>query len=153
VPLVAELGGHLLPAGRLREGADLGQVVAHRLLDVDVLAEPDRAHHGGRVVVVGRGHEDGVELLAHLVVHLPEVGVGPGLVALPLGLLHRPRHRLVVHVHEGHDLPALEGLVEVRHAAAAHADAGDPEPLAGASCPRKRGQPTGRPCPGASRGA
>ena len=77
--------------GRLDHLAAFEDVVAARLLDVDVLARlagPDRRQ---RVPVVRRGDADHVDVLA--VVDLAEVGLGLGLVAVLLLELARPARR------------------------------------------------------------
>ena len=77
--LVAHLGHHFVAFGGLGEGAGFVDIVGERLLHVDVLAQL----HGGQgnhgVVVVGRGHRYGIEILALLIEQLPPVLIVPGL--------------------------------------------------------------------------
>ncbi len=71
--LVAHLRGHLLLPRELGELPRLPDRVRERLLDKDVLAEVQRRRCDRKVHVIGRRHRDRVDLVAHLVEHLPEI--------------------------------------------------------------------------------
>ena len=73
--LVAHGRGHLVLAGQLAQGPRFVERAGQRLLAEDVLAGADGGGRDDRVGVVGRGHDDGVDLLAHLVEHLAEVAI------------------------------------------------------------------------------
>ena len=104
VPLVAHLGGDLGLGRLLRQGAGLVHRPAQRLLHVDVLAERHGRHGDRRVGVIGRRHDDAVDVLL-LRQHLAVVLVALRLAGLgdqgldvggtPLGGLQpgRGRHR------------------------------------------------------------
>ena len=87
VPLVAHLRDDLVLLGGLHQLADLVDRVRQRLLAVDVLAALDGGHGGHRVGMVGRGDDDRVDLLVHLVEHLAEVAelLGLGIVLEGVG--------------------------------------------------------------------
>ena len=74
---------------RLQELA-FAEGVGQWLLDVNMLAEAHRVHAGGEVRVVGRRHENGVDLVRHLVEHLPEI-LEPRQIRKPLQALERVR--------------------------------------------------------------
>ena len=113
-----------------------------RLLAVDVLLGLAGGHEVQGVPVVGRGDDDGVEVLA--VEQLAEVGVGIGLAA---GLLAGGEQVGLVDVADGGDLAIVvrqEG-VEQLVAAIADADEAEADALVGAedrARPRRR---SGRP--------
>ena len=123
----------------------LGDVVADGLLAVDVLA----GHHGvdrrQGVPVVGRGDDDGVDVLAveQLAIVLDGLGVdAPGLLHLRGGL----GGVAVVDVGRGDELDLLvreEGLHHVV-AAVARADQGEPDLLVGPQDRAARRQHGGR---------
>jgi hypothetical protein len=75
IALVAHLGDHLVLAGGLGEAARLEDGMGDRLLDVHVLAGPHAVHRDVRMGVVGRRHDDAVDLRMRLE-HLAVVGVG-----------------------------------------------------------------------------
>ncbi len=116
----------MLPGGQAQL-AGFPHVVGQRLLRVDVLADLDRHHGGDGVGVIGRGDGDGVDLLAHLVEHLAEVGELSGLGVLGgFGV-----EALLVDVADGDEVGVLGGLLAVAVAFAADADAGEVDPLVG----------------------
>ena len=93
----------LVLPGRGDHRLALGDVVADRLLDVDVLAGQNGVDRGQGMPVVGRGDDDRVEVLA--VEHRPIVAGGLGRIALllldPLG---RFAGMTVVDVGDGDEL-------------------------------------------------
>ena len=72
--LVAHLSGHLGLAGHVPQLARFGDIMADRLFAIDVFAQLHRDHRGERVVMIGRGDKDGVDLFADFVKHLPVIG-------------------------------------------------------------------------------
>ena len=124
--LVAHLGHDLVLAGRLGQHAGLVDAVGQGLLDIDVLAAPDGRQGDDGVGVVGRGHDDRVDVLL-LVEHDAEILVGLGLGILGEGL---GRIAAGIDIAEGDDVFALAGG-QVAGAHAADADAGDVQPLTG----------------------
>src|SRR5262249_8555792 len=120
-------------AGRLDGDAALADVVAARLLDVDVLAGgagPDRHQ---RVPVVGG--RDGDDVDVPILQRLADVLLGPGGVAahlldLPDALPERPR----VRVDQADDLDVLHGGegADVGAAPAVEAGHGDADGVVGA---------------------
>ena len=94
-------------------------VVAQRLLAVDVLLELQRRQRREGVRVLGGADDDGVEL-AGVVVELPEVHFLPRLRMLGRHLVERH----AIHVADGHDLLPRDAL-EIVGAASAAADDGD----------------------------
>ena len=123
--LVAHLRRHVLFFGGLHQGVALGHVVGHGLLHEGRLAQLDRPHGRRGVVVVGRGNEHDVEILAALVEHLAVIVVGADVGGLVLDPLDGLGHDVVVHVDQGHGpLVGGDARVPAAHAAAAdHADA------------------------------
>ena len=100
-----------------------------RLLAIDMLAALDGLHRREGVVVIGRGDDDGVDLL-HLVEHLAVVGE-----LLRLGILLEDAGGVaLIHIAQRHDVLALH-LAEVVGALAADADAGEVELLVGGGRP------------------
>ncbi len=129
VALVAHLRNDLVFAGDLGHFAALVDGVGQRLLAVDVLAAFHSGDRGHRVVMVGRGHHDGVDLLVQLVEHLAEVAELRGL-----GMVVEGADDAVVapvDVAEGHDIVAAGHRAHVAPAHRADADAGDVQLLAG----------------------
>ncbi len=81
---------------------------------------------GQRVVVVGRADGHGVDALAHLVEHLAVVVVLLGVRDTSA----RPAfERVLVDVADGDDVAEAGGVARVAVALAAHADAGEVDPL------------------------
>ena len=107
--LVAHLGHDLVLFGGLRQRSGLIDVVREGLFAERVLAILDGPHGGRGVVVVGRGDEDYVDLLVHLVEHLAVVEEGLDLVHLDFLFaqpLHGVGHAGIIHIHEGDKLLA-----------------------------------------------
>ncbi len=95
---------------------------AHRLLDVYVLTLIKREHYAREMREVGSLDHDGLELVAHLVEHLAEIGVYLG-VGMRRGRFAAAL-RLGVDVAHRHDVRQTR-LVELAHhlgAAVGHAD-------------------------------
>ena len=85
-----------------------------------MLAAPDRAHDGDRVRVVRGRHQHGINLVAHGIVHFPEI-----LEPFRLGKFpERVGGITVVHIAQRHDILAGH-RAEVRAAAPATSDGGD----------------------------
>ncbi len=74
VPLVSHLGNHfgILP-GCLHDQLRLQEGTAQRLFHVHMLAFGHGHHHGRKMCKVGRGNGHRLNLVAHLVEHLPEI--------------------------------------------------------------------------------
>ena len=120
--LVAHLRDDLLLGGEQAQVACFGDRVRERLLHVGVLAHLHGEARGWRVDVVGRGDDDGVEALAHLLVELAVV-----TVALRLRVFFEAfAQRVAVHIAERDDVrAALRTFVGVTGALAARTDDGD----------------------------
>ena len=88
VDLRAHLGGDLGLRGRLADDPGLPDVVRQRLLAIDVLAQLQGGQGGEGVGVLGRAHDDRVEL-AGVVVELAEVATS----SAPWDASRRPRRR------------------------------------------------------------
>ena len=73
VALVPHLRGDFVFLLRRHHQFNLPEAVRHRLLDIDVLAERHGQHRDGEMREVRRRDADGVNLLAQLVEHLPEI--------------------------------------------------------------------------------
>src|SRR5262249_31078833 len=129
--LGAGLADLLVLAGRLDDAPALADVVADRLLDVDVLAVLDRPDGGQRVPVVGGGDRDDVDVLVvdHLADVLDELGHLP---LLAFDGLHRLADDALVAVADGGDDAAVLAVesANVRHAAAVDADDRDAQRVA-----------------------
>lgn len=120
--LGTELSDHAVTDGGLGEGADLGHVMAHGLLAIDVFAAADGGQGDGAVVVVGNGDIDGIDVGAFAVEEFPPIGVGAGFGKGCGGSLEG----LGIDIAEGDDAGAgmaLE-LLEIDPPHAADADAG-----------------------------
>ena len=105
--LVAHLSGGLGLAGHGAQFAGFGDVVAERLFAIHAFTQLHCHHRGQRVVVVGRGNADRVNLLADLVEHHAVIGEGLDLGRVrPLALepLLYCRMPLLVGVHDGHQV-------------------------------------------------
>ena len=76
MPLVAHLRRHLVLVRQLAEAAGLGNIVAERLLAIDALAQLHGDQRRRGMVMVGRGDENGVDLLVQLVEHAAVIGEG-----------------------------------------------------------------------------
>ena len=146
VAVVAHLRHDLRPLRRVAQHARFVDGPGQRLLDEDVLAELHRRFRNDRVGVIGRGHEDGVDILL-LLEHLPKVGVA---LRFRIGVLQLRRGRIrlpvpadepsgdgfvdeaEVDVRERHDVLAtrdeLRGIAGTLRAAP---DDGDVQPVAG----------------------
>ena len=125
--LVAHLSGGFGLTGHGAQLAGLGNVMGERFLAIHGLAELHCEHGGRRVVMVGRGNEDRVNLLADLVKHHPVIGehLQFGCVLLfPLQPLLYLGVVLLVRIHDGHQVVLALGHqpVEMIHAASAAAD-------------------------------
>src|SRR5688572_10284209 len=68
------LNDAIATSGSIKQQLALTKAVAARLLDIDVLAGLERQHGGGRMPVVWRGDDDGVD--CGLVQQAPHVGDG-----------------------------------------------------------------------------
>ena len=120
VTLVAHLCGHLIFLGQPGQQACLIHRVGQRLLAIDMLAQRHgmSCHAGMRMV--GGGHHDGIDALAHLVEHHAPVlePAGVGIVT----------ERLVgifpVDIAQGHDV-LRSHVLEVAASHAANTDTGD----------------------------
>lgn len=73
VALVAHLVDYLVLFCRFHHQLDLVERACHRLLGIDVLAERHRQHTDREVREVRNPDRNGVDLVAHLVEHLPEI--------------------------------------------------------------------------------
>jgi len=129
VHLRAHLRGELRAGGRLRDEAGFVDGVRERLLAVHVLAGVQGHQRGGRVRVVGRGDENGLDIL--VIEDAPQVGTELRLREAVAGL----GGAFFIHVAEGDDLLARE-LAQVPCPLAGDADDGDTEPVAGGSALR-----------------
>jgi len=129
--VVALLGDHLVFGSQLGQGPRLVDGARQPFLAVGRLPRADRRRRGRRVVVVARGDDHGVDLLAHLVEH--------HAVVLELGhvgkLLETGRRSLLVHVAHRHDAPMVEQrailalVAKKRGAPAAAADQCEAQPF------------------------
>ena len=127
VTLVAHLGGGFGLTGHGAQLAGFGDVVGERLLAIHGFAQLHGHHGGQRVVVVGRGNADRVNLLADLVEHHAVISEDLDLVRVrPLALkpLLYSRMPFLVGVHNGYQilLALFDQPFEVIHAASAAAD-------------------------------
>ncbi len=140
VTLVAELHDPLVLSGGLDHLAALPEIVAQRLLDVDVLAGlagPDRHQ---RVPVIGRGGGHGVDVL--VLQQLADVDVAVDSLATVFGLFHPAlQHRPVrvakrYHAHPGQ----FAQQPDVEPALASKADRGHANVIVGPQRPCMRRQ-------------
>ena len=123
--LVAHLGGDLRLTGGLGQGAGFVNRVGERLLDIDVFAGANGRHGDHCVGVVGRGDDDGVNVLL-LVKHFAVVAKHSCLWVF----LERLSGVVLVHVAKGHDV--LRGArSDVVPSHASDTDACDVESFAG----------------------
>ena len=120
--LRAELGHDALLDRRLGEHAHFGDVVAQRLLAIDVFALLNGAVGDGEMRMVGHRGVDGVNPVAFLLEQLAPVGVGAG-AGHGFGRLVEV---VGVHVAQRHDLDlwVLQEVLQVHPAHAADSDAG-----------------------------
>ena len=127
VALVAHLGDDVVGARRLHELAHLPHGAGEGLLGVHVLAQLHGLDRGQRVPVVGGRHEDRVEGLARLVVHLAVVRERPdvGQELLRLGDAAR------VDVRHRHDPAQVAEAPDVATALPADADDREADAVAG----------------------
>ena len=77
--LVAHLGGDLLLPGEVTQVAGLENRVGQRFLNVGVLAHFHRARGGECMMMVGRGNDHRVDVLANFVEHFTVVAIDFGL--------------------------------------------------------------------------
>ncbi len=77
--LDAHLCRQLVLGGQLSDDASLGDCVRERLLAIDMLAQLQGGRRGGGMRVVGRRHDDGVNLILLGIQHFPIVTVPPCL--------------------------------------------------------------------------
>ena len=126
VNLRAHLRDALVFGGGFRHLASLGDGVRQRLFAVDVLACLESGQRDNGVVVVGRGDDDRLDVLA-------VDDAAPVAVEDRLGeTLPRRRSKVFVHVAQGDDVGGGVGrLVEVVGALIVDADDGDVEAFAG----------------------
>ena len=112
-------------ARRLREGAGLEDGMGQGLLHIDMFAGLHGGHGDGRVRVIRRRHDDGVDVLL-AVQHLAEIPVHGGL-----GVGGKDLRRVVrVHVAQGHDVLGGAGA-DIILAHAAYANSGNVQLFAG----------------------
>ncbi len=126
--LGAALDDPAILACGLDELASFPDVVRDRFFDVDILARLAGPDPGKRVpVVAGRDHRC---VDAFVVKHLAHIGAGAG-VGICLGRL---LDCLAIGVAQPGDLDPGQRAepLDRRHAAAAHADEPDPDPVVGA---------------------
>ena len=123
---------------RLQELA-FAEGVGQWLLDVDMLAEAHRVHAGGEVRVVGRRHENGVDLVRHLVEHLPEI-LEPRQIRKPLQALERVRRTDVCVAQRDKlaDICVLRQLADVIPRLTADADRRKPNLPVGDIAPARK---------------
>ena len=73
IALVAHLGGHLVFLGQFGQQSGLIDRMRQGFLDIDMLAQSHGVGGDDGMGVVRCGHNDGVDVLAHLVEHHPPV--------------------------------------------------------------------------------
>ena len=141
-PLRAMLHDHAVFLGGLQGDAAFHHVVAHRLLNVDMLASlgsPDR-HQG--VPMVWRGYGDRVDVFVFK--HLADVFLTLGGEGGIAGLLGQPGkgaiEHLLIRVDDVGDLHVVEAheAAQVRLPTAVEADHGDANPVVGSQGPGRR---------------
>ena len=119
---IAHLRGETLLLGERGEFANLADVVAKRLFEINGEAVLESRHRGSEVPVVGRGNYDGVHLALHLVEHFAVVHerrrVGVGVFA---GVAEAVRTRIDIAVGNQLLLQALHNF----HIRPAHQTAAD----------------------------
>jgi hypothetical protein len=71
--LIAHLGGDLIPAGHLAKLSRLGDIVADRFFAINSLAQLHREHGRDGMLMVWRGNEYCVDLLADFIEHPPVI--------------------------------------------------------------------------------
>ena len=127
VALISHLRGNFCLGRHRAHLPRLGDVVADGLFAIDVYA-PLHCHHGRQgVVVIGRGDEHRVNLLAQLVEHFPVVGERlnfAGVAAFVGQRLLDGGNALVVHVHDSNQVFIERGF-QVLHRPPAAADLHD----------------------------
>jgi hypothetical protein len=127
VALVAHLSGDAVLVGRGHQFAGFPDGAHQRLLDVDVLLALHAPHRRHAVHVVGRGDDDGVDVVGFLVQHLAEVAVfrrvGEALVG--------GGRAAVVDVAQGDDILGRRRSAQICRALAARADGGEVQFLIG----------------------
>ena len=141
MPLVAHLRQHLLLSRRLGQGVTLGNIVGQGLLREDGLAQVNGPNGRRRMVMVGRGDEDDVNVLLAFLEHLAVIVVGLGrrlVLDLVAELLELARELVVVHVTNRHEALA-HGAVEAVAAHAVSGNNGDAELRVGRIRPQQRG--------------
>jgi hypothetical protein len=116
--------------------ARLGDGIAERLLDADVLLVPDRAEGGDIVRVVGRGDDGRVDVPLHLVEHLPEVGEKlrhpgrePGTFLEPVEAAGRFVQPGRIHIDQGDDVVVARDVGRVGLSLPHRADHGNVQSL------------------------
>ena len=156
--LGAELKNAFLAMDFLSQGPVFGEVEAHGLFEIDILAGADGGQGGEHVPVIGRGDENGVNVLTSE--QLAEVGVG-GAVFVLVVLIDAVAGLFEVLFHDvaDGDDPGVFLVQEIAHVPLplrADADAADDNAAAGRDVAgpakrgggRKRGQCGGRKCEG-----
>ena len=123
--LVAHLRDDARLPGQRHQQVDLAERLRDRLLHIDVLAVPHRMDSDGKVRVIRRGDDRGVEGRARLVEHLPEIAEeGHGGKQLARLLRVRPVQIDVAERGHADEVRRGEGLDQV---VAAIADADNAE--------------------------
>jgi hypothetical protein len=119
-------------------------VMAARLLDVDVLARLARPDADQRVPVVGRGDRDRID--GFVFQQLPHIGVSGGPLLSGAGHFSETLVQdVLVHVAQRRDLHILHLriLADVRIALAPNTDAGHPHRVVDTRCAFHRGRANG----------
>src|SRR5581483_4600231 len=117
-------------ARRLDHATPFENVVADRLLDVDIFARLHRPDRGQRVPVVRRSDRDDIYVCIFEQAAYVLYSFRRGPVPVRDGLL-RFRDDALIHVADGDDLRILPARkrADMAHAPAMHADAGDMNPV------------------------
>ena len=134
--LVAHLSYHLVFAGELAEGSRFVHRMCERLLAIDVFAHLDCQRGSGRVDVIGRRNDDGIDRLAHFFIHFAEVTIELGFWVL----FELAGAMIFIRVAEGDDVFAC-AVVGVTGSFSGGANDGDVDFVSGVLGEQQLGEP------------
>ena len=131
--LVAELGHDLMRFGCLHQLTDFVNRMGERFFAVEMFPMFDRGHPRHRVEMIGGSDHYGIDALMHIVKHLAEIAVTPGIGIF----LKRVRSMAFIDVAQSNDVVATGDGIEIACPLAADANPSNIDSVA------RRGFPAG----------